>query len=362
MTIDRGDDLRRIWQERQEKEKFIVSCAYTLPLDRIVRNEQHLFVKPCYWTECHSHVLDVTCLQQEPIDRYQFPPGPIVGWRIQLFKLPHLYGLEEASEIKRLRTKSTSGAYDLRLATMERLISWKPRLPGSSSSRNRNSEEEHIDSQHKLAVYHVPLIMNYGKREFQIIQNVRLYHYIDTLPHTQDNAWCLIHIDRSQIEVPPKTPLGRINRGILTSFFLAMAQKRLYSLSAREGPNSQQRAVLETPAPVRQDKVRYQILLTDNDASDDFVHLYTAEISDFLLEHFRKPAHLPKIDPPKRISRLMRIHHAPIPFEPTKGFRDRLQGAIVMNANSCDYDPFNRPKRVESKNRRLRGDDLLLRQ
>lgn len=150
-----------------------------------------------------------------------------------------------------------------------------------------------------------------------------------------------------------------LTKGYLAGLFISLAQTRRSRIIAEKKKESRNlqwlitsitgaaEAAAPDPAPARDSQSsptppglepRYQILLTDRDApggSEDSVQLYTAQVSDFLLEHFRTPTQLPKNAPLERDSpHLMRINRSVIPLKPRRSFQRRLRAAIMHDANS----------------------------
>ncbi|KAI1131019.1 hypothetical protein F5Y10DRAFT_234461 [Nemania abortiva] len=214
------------------------------------------------------------------------------------------------------------------------------------------------------------LTLLYGERLFPIAEEPNFYHLVGNMLLKRRMPWSLLYLDRSQLQIPlsvpsskkkkrrrrprrsaaarrkalkkaqaqdgeekkKKTPPTPPNQGVIASMFIAIAQHRLLDISDLD-ENDEQPEANNAQRPVAQQDVRYQILLTDNAVSSAYIHLYTAQVSDFLLECFKTPTRLPRVAPPSRDSPLMRVHHAAVPYIPRASFQQRLYEAIRKHAN-----------------------------
>ncbi|KAI0487369.1 hypothetical protein F4859DRAFT_253274 [Xylaria cf. heliscus] len=308
--------------------------------------------------------------------------------RVPSFKCPSLPHPHLNSHISALRTKSSDGYSITRRISMDTLLVWKAPKPsniwrtllnpdhvGSPYIKaRRHKSDRHINgTRGRLKVKSIPLSIRYGKRRISIALNSPTYKLAGKTPYAQRNAWRLIYVDCSQLEGRPlskrqrrrqrmaarlgldveigPTPESKederdgwpINKGYMAGLFIAMAQERQYEIEYKQEQQSQtstadtQEASQEAsqgPSPSGPElQPRYQILLTDNDEDSSCIHLYTAHVSDFLLEHFRTPSRLPDMASSEHEPHLVKIHHTNIPFAPYKSFRRRLRMTIMEYAN-----------------------------
>lgn len=233
-----------------------------------------------------------------------------------------------------------------------------------------------------------PICLHYSNRKIAVVPFCSIYTLIGMGPQEQENVWCLAYLDRHMLGsglslsrrqrrlqealrrkglltspaiVDPKD--GRddgdeawpLTKGYLAGLFISLAQtrrsqiiegKRKESIGSKSPINPTTRPA-ETgtpdltpgsaqPTPILPPNIepRYQILLTDRAAPTgpaDCVQLYTAQISDFLLEHFRTPAQRPARNAPHQF---MRINRSVIPAKPSRSFQRRLRAAIMHDANT----------------------------
>ncbi|KAI0447203.1 hypothetical protein F4803DRAFT_500056 [Xylaria telfairii] len=211
---------------------------------------------------------------------------------------------------------------------------------------------------HKLRAEGIRLYIKYGGRSRNMILSCPLYQF-ETGPFcTPRDDWRLIYIDCAQlkrnrglskkrkrhqmmrarlglpVDTSPRVETNEgeqdgwpLSQGYMASIFIAMAQKREEDLMFRHF------LVLPSRVPTPsspQLQPRYQVLLTDNNSDCSCIHLYTASVSDFLLEHFRTPSRLPRV---RHAPPLLKIHHTTIAFFPFISFRGRLRMAIMEYAN-----------------------------
>jgi hypothetical protein len=128
----------------------------------------------------------------------------------------------------------------------------------------------------------------------------------------------------------------------MAGLFLAMAQQQHEEPNKKGNEQSGQQVHEKTAltpshnhtqSNIPELEPRYQILLTDNERDRSCIHLFTAQVSKFLVEHFRTPARLPDIALSEDDPSLIKIHHTIIPFKSWQSFRGRLRMAIMKYAN-----------------------------
>ncbi|KAI1755802.1 hypothetical protein F4782DRAFT_527158 [Xylaria castorea] len=311
--------------------------------------------------------------------------------RVPPFQFPSLPHPHLNSHVGRLRSESAFISYLSRQIALKSLLVWK--RPRPSKIWRTLLNPDHVASEpiktcgyksddnikyarHKLKVEHSPLFIKYGKRKISIGLSPQTYTLAGDTSYTQRNAWRLIYLDRSQLGMG--RPLSKrerrrlrmaarlgidmkngrdpsivvssdddederdgwpVNEGYMASLFIAMAQERQCEAEYKKEQKTQPSAADTQIAShgsshsTPQLHPRYQILLTNNDADSSCIHLYTAHVSDFLLEHFRNPARFPHIAPSEHESHLLKIHRTKIPFTPYKSFRRRLRMTIMEYAN-----------------------------
>ncbi|KAI0458470.1 hypothetical protein F5B21DRAFT_459812 [Xylaria acuta] len=311
--------------------------------------------------------------------------------RVPSFRFPSLPHPHLNSHIGRLRTENAFISHTPRRIAMESLLVWKRPRPSNIwrtllnpdhvppepiKTKSYKSDDNIKDLHHRLKVESIPLFIGYGKRRIGFGLSPQTYTVAGDA-YTQRNAWRLIYLDRSQlgnsrllskrerrrqrmavrlgidVEIGPDPSTVTssddnederdgwpVNQGYMTSLFIAMAQQRQCEIEYEEEQKTQpSTADTQQEAPhapshsTPQVHPRYQILLTDNDEDSSCIHLYTAHVSDFLLEHFRTPSRSPLIAPSEHEPHLLKIHHTMIPFAPYKSFRRRLRMTIMEYAN-----------------------------
>ncbi|RWA14181.1 hypothetical protein EKO27_g923 [Xylaria grammica] len=378
-------------EPQREKSQALADSLYDGPLDHIIRNHPELFVRPSRWTARHAGYLQVSYMEEEPW-MSSFTPlehelehedsvrstgvsKPEANksqdmLRVSSFSLPDITYLRRDSHISRLSTHNTATT---RLIAMQGLLVGKnskalegygPIANPFYPSRNRESNNNKKEIQNRLRVKSIPLSITYSKRKIVIVPNSRTYTLAKDTPNEPMHHWRLIYLDQSQLKdrrslkwkkrrrtmadelgventTAEKGDLDEWspNKGHMASLFIAMAQqlqceieeKQTQRSATCEKEPSHIRSNIERPEP--QQQARYQILLTDNNGDSPYIYLYTAQVSDFLLEHFRTPAHLPEIARLERNSPLLKIHRTIIPFSPWKSFRRRLRTGIMNFAN-----------------------------
>ncbi|TGJ83347.1 hypothetical protein E0Z10_g5422 [Xylaria hypoxylon] len=320
--------------------------------------------------------------------------------RVPLFEFPDVKSSYMHSHIDKPKT-NTDSLMSLRMTVMERLMLERKRKRKRKSSKNvatlgipdqianqpvenRNHEINNNtkDIHHRLKVKNIPLAIEYGRRRIIIVPNCRNYILTQDTPSAPQHAWRLIYLDQSQVKNRWSSKRKRRNQimadklgiqedvsdtslseGFIASLFIAMAQQRQYEIEEEKQRAQQSAANMQEPSQARPNSVelqlqpRYQILLSDKDGPD--MHLYTAHVSDFLLEHFRTPARLPQVAQPKYGSPLLKIHRTVIPFLPCKSFRRRLRRNIMYLANSTvdgffpGVNPQHNPEKEGARQREL---------
>ncbi|KAJ2994364.1 hypothetical protein NUW58_g1575 [Xylaria curta] len=324
--------------------------------------------------------------------------------RVPPFQLPNVPRSNLKSHIRTLRAGSAEAASVWRSDAMKAIIMWRKSSP--SNIRRTGLHPDDVVSElikkcvypsnkhnnvalHRLRERSDSLWIVYGNRKTLIARNCQIYTLAAGTPYAQQDAWRLLYLDRSQLRNVRSCPKLReiqkiskrlgivpiddrvetylrpspkdaedkshkqpLNEGHMSSLFLAMAQERQYEAKCTKKQQNE-KSMTDTQASQHissnnsqtpsQLPPRYQILVTDNDQDSTCIHLYTAHVSDFLLEHFSNPARLPQIDPPGPDSALLKIHHAVVPYTPFKSFRYRLRTSIMKYANGTAGGFFSDP-------------------
>ncbi|KAI1156228.1 hypothetical protein F4825DRAFT_446711 [Nemania diffusa] len=322
--------------------------------------------------------------------------------RVPSFRLPNLPHEQINSYISILIGEGLEDDYDARLLAMDRLLVSKlPKLSddiwGTPSSPDYLTASKPVDNSSyisqgsnkahdRLKAGRVSLTLRYATRGIDAtFYNPRIYVLDGNTPHAQKNACRIVYLDRSLLGLRRRARWGRLNRerrsekrgratgieacpvaenergkfpmlvspertgyrgsrqsplsrGYMASLFIAMAQQRqdeiIYEKKCKPG---------QSLSDLSQFYMRYQILVADDEVSNAYIHLYTAQVSDYLLEAFRVPARRPNMALPERDSPLIWIHHAQISFTPFKSFRRRLRSAIMEYGNGTANGFFPGP-------------------
>ncbi|KAI0542669.1 hypothetical protein GGR58DRAFT_496773 [Xylaria digitata] len=388
--MDSGDCNNTL--EPQEKSQALTDSLYDGPLDHIIRNHPELFVYPWFWTRRHARFLHVDYKEEEPrirsfsqhlhltnkhdqhgdsaqgadISTPQSKDGKNI-LRVPSFTLPYIATPYLNRYIKELSTHGNEASRETRLPAMETLLVWKKqqrqrylstlmnsKMMGGKSRKSPNRDSNNgAYIRHRLKVKNNPLYIAYGKRERVIVPSSRTYTLVKDVSYASRHSWRLIYLDRSQFnhmqkrrrrmmaerlrnEISVEAEDAAIewspNEGRMAGLFIAMAQQRRREIDLER---QSYRSFGIDPLPSPQLQARYQILLTDNGADRVCMYLYTAHVSDFLLEHFRNPARLPQLSRPEHGQPLLKIHRATIPFPPYTSFRHRLRTVIMDLANGA---------------------------
>ncbi|KAI1187805.1 hypothetical protein F5B17DRAFT_301432 [Nemania serpens] len=305
--------------------------------------------------------------------------------RVPPFRLPTLPLWYVPVIVHQLITKSKSASYAQRKAALDHLllghggeitpsrkICALP-LPTTQPS-DMNLITRTKDESCQLASRTVSLSIDYGRTTTTILPESRYYVLTGDGYDELKSEWCLFYLDRSQlVKMPWKNTKRKSNsvvarkpgvvartedasatgphsnrnkscalnltQGTLAGIFISIAQARQREVKGNErtakAPDSPTtNRPLESQSQ-SQLQPRYQVLLTDINSEARYcdVHLYTAEVSDFLLEHLGTPARMPTTAPSSRDSPLLKIHHAMIHHAPFESFQRRLRFAITECAN-----------------------------
>ncbi|TRX98439.1 hypothetical protein FHL15_000513 [Xylaria flabelliformis] len=320
--------------------------------------------------------------------------------RVPPFRFPSLPRPHLNSHIGRLRNESAFVSHSSRQIAMKSLLVWKrPRpskiwrtllnpdhaTPEPIKTCDYKGDNNTKDPRHRLNMKCVLLCIEYGTRLISMGLSPQTFTLAGDTSYSQKNAWRLIYLDRSQLKtgrslsrrerkrlsiskrlgidtgIGPSTMVSPndngderddwpVSQGYMASLFIAMAQDRHWEVKlqelARQSTVNTQEASHASSHGIHhplQIQPRYQILLTDNHEDSSYIHLYTAQVSDFLLEHFRNPAHFPHVAPSDHEPYLLKIHHTKIPFAPYKTFRRRLRMTIMEYANGTAGGFFSNP-------------------
>ncbi|KAI0187969.1 hypothetical protein EV127DRAFT_482875 [Xylaria flabelliformis] len=316
---------------------------------------------------------------------------------------PHLY-----SHIGRLRNESACVSHSSRQIAMKSLLVWKrPRpskiwrtllnpdhiTPEPIKTCDYKSDNNTKDPRHRLSMRCVPLCIEYGTRLISMGFSPQTFTLAGDTSYSQKNVWRLIYLDRSQLKtgrllsrrerkcLSIRKRLGidtgiwpdprivspddngdeqddwPVNQGYMAGLFIAMAQgrQRQSTVNTQEASHAPSHSIHHS----QQIQPRYQILLTDNREDSSCIHLYTAQVSDFLLEHFRNPARFPHVAPSGHEPYLLKIHHTKIPFAPYKTFRHRLRTSIMEYANGTAGGFFSNPSPPRDGNQEQRSECIL---
>ncbi|KAI0548482.1 hypothetical protein F4679DRAFT_319403 [Xylaria curta] len=316
--------------------------------------------------------------------------------RVPPFRFPSLPRPHLNSHIGRLRNESAFISHLSRQIAMKSLLVWKRPRPSKIWRTLLNPDhvvpEPNVkDPRHRLQMKCALLAIEYGTRMINMGLSPQTFTLAGDTSYSQRNAWRLIYLDRSQLKTG--RPLSRrertrlkiaerlgidtgdpstmvrpdddgderdvwpVNQGYMAGLFIAMAQDRQWEVEIQE--MAQQSTVntqeasdasshnIQYPPQIQP---RYQILLTDNDEDSSYIHLYTAHVSDLLLERFRNPACFPHIAPAEHEPHLLKIHHTKIPYAPHKTFRRRLRTTIMEYANGTAGGFFSNPSPAQDGN------------
>ncbi|KAI8951528.1 hypothetical protein F4801DRAFT_282261 [Xylaria longipes] len=308
--------------------------------------------------------------------------------RVPSFRFPSLPHPHLNSHIARLSSERAGVSNVSRRIAMESLLVWK--RPRPSNIWRTLLNPDHVapepiktcsykgdngikDVHHELKVEFLPLAIKYGKRRISVGFKAPTYTLAGDTSYAQRNAWRLIYVDRaewgigrplSEAERRDKrmmmqlraalgileSPNGKdardgwpVNQGCMAGLFIAMAQQRQEEQQARLSTANTREASRAPSHSTSQLQPRYQILLTTDAEISPYIQLYTAHVSDFLLEHFRTPAHRPQTALSEHEPHLLKIHRCIIPFSPYKSFRCRLRMAIMEYANGTADGFFSDP-------------------
>ncbi|KAI0912184.1 hypothetical protein F4823DRAFT_229238 [Ustulina deusta] len=372
------DRNNKLPERQQEKSQVLTDSLYDGPLDHIIRNHPELFMNPLRWTNRHAGFLHVAC-KEEPSFSLPHHHRPIKKRKressirdtdepraesnmlgVPHFQFPKITQSHLESNIGGLKARGADDTSNTsRLTTMDGLLDEKmvldPNRDVSQSFKNCKYESDNSNNNknHRLTVKRIPIVITYADRRITIVSDSQTYTSSRDTPYALRHAWRLIYLDRSQLQkrhlskqegelqrgvecaATSKNHPGKwaFNAGRMAGLFIAMAQQRQNDIEHKE--DEEQRAEQsQDSSHVMQLQPRYQILLTDRNSGNPCIYLYTAQVSDFLLEHFRTPARLPptsRSEPDD--SHLMKIHRVMIPAAPLKSARRRLRVAIIQYAN-----------------------------
>ncbi|KAI0107806.1 hypothetical protein GGR51DRAFT_142167 [Nemania sp. FL0031] len=91
-------------------------------------------------------------------------------------------------------------------------------------------------------------------------------------------------------------------------------------------------ALAQKPSPPTNDPVVKTRLLFTHSGDDQDIHLYTARVSQRLLELFRHPNQPPTNDACSHPASLVKLQHTRIPYQPYDTFRNRMLAAASVTA------------------------------
>ncbi|KAI1349684.1 hypothetical protein F5Y01DRAFT_288300 [Xylaria sp. FL0043] len=378
--------------DEPRKPQPLADDLYDGPLDHVIRNHPRLFVHPLRWSHHHARFLHVSCMDAPSL-------LSISNQDNQIKKKKHRSSVKgtdksktkpdsDLPEMARLHLRPRSGRRRSRVGKlsakgplfdhMSRVVSKKieqsiiiaprptlmaaqlvegltPQRPtyGVFGVQTRDKKKDRVIVQGN----NIPIEITYASRTLPIVPRAPMYTFGSDTPPEFRQVWRLALLNRSELEKKPtskrrwrsqllayhpsintKTSAPyEFNAGRMAALFIGMAQRRRSELKKSERLGR----AAESAADVRP---RYQILVWDDNRQSPCVHLYTAEVSDFLLDHFRTPARLPHTGWSKdESSHLIKIHRIVIPQRPHKSFRRRLRTAITQYANGTAGGFFPTP-------------------
>ncbi|KAI0423805.1 hypothetical protein F5Y09DRAFT_178152 [Xylaria sp. FL1042] len=363
--------------EDHGKSRVLTDDLFDGPLDHVIRNHPKLFVHPLRWTHKHAILLHVTCMDEPSLfpvsnkdgrikhDEHRSSGQDADKSRIESdSQLPKTAKLQLEPQNGRVGTRDTGSAAK------------NPRLNGISSVLSKEIEQSttvpstlspsqlvaDLMTQTPMNGIHIsdkkqrqenvkveewtPIEITYGDRATTIISNARIYTLGNKTPSGSRHLWRMIFLHRSELEQTPPSRrrwrprllLGsstqthspsaqwKFNAGCMAGLFIALAQRGQAELEEKK--SARRRSTDLRP--------RYQIGVSDVSCPEPCVHLYTAEVSDLLLAHFRTPARLPQNAPSRdkdKSSPLIKIHRVVISQVPRKSLRRRLRAAVTHYAN-----------------------------
>lgn len=308
--------------------------------------------------------------------------------RVPPFNLPALSYRGLSSQINQLRSNNADTSHTTKMRAMDNLLLRQGRRVGvsrivynvpesSTGTRLLHGEKGTTspkDKLRQLGSRSVSLSITYGSRMTPILLNSRCYSLRrgDDYDERED-MWRLYYLDRSQFGIRPwkkqlrrrknvTQKLGkaetedpptsnpqdngnesralRLTQGSIAGLFISMAQARERELEFDRLLRGLGSPIRMPPEPQPQMQARYQLLFTDNDKDSTCIYLYTAQVSDLLLDHFNTPAHLPLTALLSHSPHLMKIHRIAISYTPFKSFRRRLRIAIGEYANGTSHGYF----------------------
>ncbi|KAI1108852.1 hypothetical protein F5Y14DRAFT_458931 [Nemania sp. NC0429] len=382
-------------KQKKLDEHTPADSLHNRPLDHIVMSNPRLFVRPAYWTKQHASILCAAykedksmpllfppqCLDQELEAKASMQqPGfsrvtpsdllPAAGEILRLpqllspFQLPKLPYPRMTSHTDQLRSNAAQAdAYLSKTQAMDGLLLKQQQQ--QKIARILNLVQDLLtgpsqDEFGELSSRSIPLSITYGKKAIPILVESRYYMFADDNHHHRNDAWRLFYLDRSQLNQGPWTKIkktrhrkmiqklgiagteratagGGLSQWSAAALFISIAQARQRDVEETKKTTEKpghSTTTMPSSEPRPQPQPRYQILFTENGESDSSgIHLYTAQVSEFLLEHFGTPARIPPTGPSDKSSRLLKIHHTVIPFSPFRSFRRRLRIAIMHYAN-----------------------------
>ncbi|KAH8158964.1 hypothetical protein CIB48_g9287 [Xylaria polymorpha] len=311
--------------------------------------------------------------------------------RVPSFQFPSLPHPHLNSHISVLRTERANAYSFSRMAAMQGLLVWRPPEPSNvwktllnpdyiypqaTKTLSYGDDADADDIHHRLTAETTSLFIRYGGRRISMTLSCPTYTFAGNTSYAQRNAWRLIYIDCAQLRTDRglskrqkrhQMMIARLgldmhmspdvdgnegerdswplSQGYMTSIFIAMAQQREDEQQHQtQEHKANGRAPSQVPShSIPQLQPRYQILLTDNDEDCSCIQLYTAHVSDFLLEHFRTPSRLPRVALSGHKPPLLQIHRTTIPFSPYISFRCRLRKTIMEYANGTAGGFFSDP-------------------
>lgn len=245
---------------------------------------------------------------------------------------------------------------------------------GVSSIPENNGRNEGDNTQNRrLTCQKCVIHIKYGKASFEVMRDCRVFTLGGNRKGAKKHSWCLLYFDRSDFIRKSESRRHRkawSNRAISrrpSNYLLDEDHARHDTWPLSQG---QMAGVFLSMATSAGNLSRYQVLLTDVENDQEYMHLFTAQVSPFLVAHFRKPARPPRPKLPLcgNDGSLIKIHHTVIPFHEKDSFRGRLRMTISTFANGTagGFFTHNRPRQVteqkgEQDRSRVRRPSLMLR-
>ncbi|KAI0805449.1 hypothetical protein GGR55DRAFT_655277 [Xylaria sp. FL0064] len=384
--------------DEPRKPRPLADDLYDGPLDHVIRNHPRLFVHPLRWSHHHARFLHVSCMEAHPLlpvsdqdnqikkkkkkhrssvkgtDKSKTKPDSNLPEMARLHlrprngrrrsQVPKLSAkgpiFEDMSDVVSKRIEQSITARRPTLMSAELVKGLTPQRPTYGVQPCDKKKHREI-----VQGNNIPIEITYASRKLTIVSRAPMYTFGSDTPPELRQVWRLALINRSELEKRPTSKRGwkrqlleyhrvrnsipmEFNAGRMAAVFIGMAQRRRSELkkSERLGRGAE-------PTNLRP---RYQILVWDEKGKRPCVHLYTAEVSDFLLEHFRTPARLPQTAWSKdEYPHLVKIHRIVIPQRPRKSFQRRLRMAITQYANGTAGGFFPEPRQERESEDQAEG-------